>query len=106
MVVISLTGGDLLHLPFHRYMKPLHVVDRWLSVPIMDGYIENKNKDAILQVGQRSWHVKLLGSPKTSSRHFSAGWSLFASENELKPGNVCIFELINREDTVFKVHVF
>lgn len=74
-------------------------------VPDMDGYIENKNLDVILQLGKRLWQVKLLGSHNSSCRRFSAGWSLFASENELQSGDVCIFELINREDIVFKVHV-
>ncbi|KAK7270187.1 hypothetical protein RIF29_23147 [Crotalaria pallida] len=91
---------------FTKYIKPVHVAENYLSVPDMDGYVENKSKDVILQLGQRSWHVKLLGSHKPSRRRFSAGWSLFASETQLHPGDVCIFELVNREDTVFKVHVF
>ncbi|KAE9611543.1 putative transcription factor B3-Domain family [Lupinus albus] len=92
---------------FTKTMKPIDVVESRLSVPNMDGYIEKKNMNVTLEHGERSWKVKLLGSNNSACRRrFSAGWCLFASESELHPGDVCIFELINTEDIVFKVHVF
>ncbi|KAL2347661.1 hypothetical protein Fmac_001661 [Flemingia macrophylla] len=36
----------------------------------------------------------------------SAGWALFARENELRIGDVCIFELVNSEDAILDLHVF
>jgi len=69
-------------------------------LPDLKGIIENKEKYLKLQLGERSWNVKLLNN------RLSAGWTSFASESELQPGDVCVFELINREDSVFKVHVF
>lgn len=78
-----------------------------LSVPNLEGVVENKEKYAMLLLGERSWKVKLLPTHKLLMlRCFSAGWSLFARENELQPGDVCVFELINTEDLVFKVHVY
>jgi len=74
------------------------------AVPDLKGNIENKDKYVILQIGKRSWEVKLLCYDKP--RIFSAGWALFAKENELVAGDVCVFEMINREDLVFKVHVY
>ena len=75
-------------------------------VPSFKGYIEDKVMDVKLQIGKRSWHVKLLQCHRPSYRCLSAGWSLFAKESELQPEDICIFELINMGDAVFKVHVF
>ncbi|TKY50757.1 B3 domain-containing transcription factor VRN1 [Spatholobus suberectus] len=86
---------------FTLFIKPVHVVERKLYVPDLKGIIENKKNYVMLQLGERSWNVKLL-----RCHILSAGWPLFASESELQPGDVCVFELINREDSVFKVHVF
>ncbi|OIW12728.1 hypothetical protein TanjilG_24661 [Lupinus angustifolius] len=95
------------HNPFFtKLIKPVNVVESSMSLPNMDGYFEKKNMNVTLEHGERSWKVKLLGSNNSACRRFSAGWCLFASESELQPGDVCIFELINREDVVFKVHVF
>ncbi|XP_028220427.1 B3 domain-containing protein REM16-like [Glycine soja] len=85
---------------FTVFIKPVHVADGRLPLPDLKGIIENKEKYLKLQLGERSWNVKLLNN------RLSAGWTSFASESELQPGDVCVFELINREDSVFKVHVF
>lgn len=58
----------------------------------------------ILQVGKRSWPVKLLRYP--SKYVLSGGWNSFARENSLRQGDVCIFELINRNQVVMKVSIF
>ena len=76
------------------------------GVPSLKGYIENEEKNAMLQIGKRSWHVKLSRCDRPTARRLSAGWSLFACESELQPEDVCIFELVNGKDSVFKVHVF
>jgi len=69
--------------------------------------IENKEKYVILQIGKRTWNVKMICSNKAKyGGYLSAGWSFFASESELLPGDVCVFELIDKKDLVFKVHVF
>jgi len=73
----------------------------------LKGVIENKEEYVILQIGKRSWNVKMICSKEAKNGgYLSAGWSLFASESELLPGDVCVFELINKKDLVFKVHVF
>jgi hypothetical protein len=77
-------------------------------VPSLKGVIENIDKNVMLKIGKRSWNVKLIRcyDDKNGRRCLSAGWSLFASESGLQPGDVCVFELINKNDLVFKVHVF
>jgi len=77
------------------------------SVPDFNGVIENKDKNVIIQIRKRSWNVKLLRRYEGRyGRRLSAGWSLFASESGLQPGDVCVFELINKKDLVFNVYVF
>ncbi|CAJ2640164.1 unnamed protein product [Trifolium pratense] len=91
---------------FTIHIKPCHVADSQLGLPNLKGLIENKDKYVMLQIGKRSWNVKVLHCGSNNVRYLSAGWSLFASESGLKPGDVCVFELINKNDLVFKVHVF
>ncbi|KAL6227272.1 hypothetical protein ACLB2K_001231 [Fragaria x ananassa] len=60
-----------------------------------------------LQVGDRSWPVKLNIYHKGSSiAKLSGGWPAFCQENSLSDGDVCIFELIQVNDVVLKVHIF
>jgi len=87
----------------------IHILLSMQRVPSihLKGVIENKEKNLVLQIGERSWNVKLLPSYQhETGRRLSAGWALFVSESGLQPEDVCVFELINKEDLVFKVHVF
>ena len=68
-------------------------------------YKRGTTHTVMLQVANRSWPVKLLVYPRASYK-FSAGWSAFMKENTLKEGDVCVFELIKRDDAVFKVNIF
>ncbi|XP_057443810.1 B3 domain-containing protein REM8-like [Lotus japonicus] len=53
-------------------------------------HLKNKQRDMILYViDGRTWHVKYLLRRGT----ISAGWKKFASDNNLKVGDVCVFEL-------------
>jgi hypothetical protein len=77
------------------------------GLPSLKGVVENKAKNVMLQIGKRSWNVKLIYcNDSRNCRRLSSGWRLFASESGLQPGNVCIFEVINKKNLVFKVHVF
>lgn len=44
-------------------------------------------------------------SNRNSSR-LSAGWYQFVRDRALKVGDVCVFELIDRNDAVMKVSIF
>ncbi|KAJ1436293.1 DNA-binding barrel domain superfamily [Sesbania bispinosa] len=86
-------------------IKAVHVAENPLYVPDLKGVVGSEDKYVMLQIGKRSWDVKLVGGPN-GGRRFSAGWSVFAMESELQPGDVCVFELINTQDSIFKVHVY
>ena len=77
------------------------------SVPIPFAekmYIQN-GQDVMLKVGDQSWEV-WFSIPRTRRwGSFSNGWSTFANENNLKVGDVCVFELIKSDDVVLKVSI-
>ncbi|MED6125338.1 hypothetical protein PIB30_067584 [Stylosanthes scabra] len=91
---------------FTLFITPNCLKEYQLNVPVtLKGYIENEMKDVTLKVGKREWQVKLLPR-RTTRRRLSGGWSLFTREGGLQAEDVCVFELINMEDLVFKVHIF
>ncbi|GMN29831.1 hypothetical protein TIFTF001_002576 [Ficus carica] len=68
-------------------------------------YFQPKTQTAKLQMGKKSWSVKVRYG--TDNAHvLSGGWSSFARENSLHPGDVCVFELIKVNDIVLKVTIF
>ena len=67
-------------------------------------YREGSAHTVMLQVANRSWPVKLILYPHSDK--FSAGWSAFIRDNTLRVGDVCIFELIKRDNVVLKVNIF
>ncbi|XP_061336828.1 B3 domain-containing transcription factor VRN1-like isoform X2 [Gastrolobium bilobum] len=67
--------------------------------------LNNKTQIVKLQFGKKLWPVKLLGYPRNNGI-LSSGWSQFAGESELLGGELCVLELINREDAVLRVHIF
>ncbi|CAL5202416.1 unnamed protein product [Lathyrus oleraceus] len=91
---------------FTILIKPCYLLESRPRVPSLKGTM-NKTMNVKLQIGKRSWNLKLLRSYNNETgRYLSAGWTSFARESGLQPGDVCVFELINKEDLVFKVHVF
>ncbi|XP_056159245.1 B3 domain-containing protein LOC_Os12g40080-like [Syzygium oleosum] len=83
------------------HLRILSVPDRFIRQHIQ----ENKGT-ATLRYSDRLWPVKFLRCKNGKGALFSAGWIAFARESHLCVGNVCAFELIDREDNVFKVSIF
>lgn len=81
------------------------------SVPVgfAKQHIQENKQIATLRYLDRLWPVKLVRSRGRASGtlylSFSAGWRAFARETHVRAGNVCVFELIDRDDTVFKVSI-
>ncbi|AET05311.1 transcriptional factor B3 family protein [Medicago truncatula] len=63
-------------------------------------------KIVTLQFNKNLWHVRLASCPSEPSTKLSTGWSKFVEENKLEAGDVCVFELVNKEDLVFDAHIF
>ncbi|KAK7407638.1 hypothetical protein VNO78_09612 [Psophocarpus tetragonolobus] len=73
---------------------------------VTEYFVNMKQNVLMMQFRNSSWPVKLVLNEHDKSGTLSAGWSSFARENELEPGDVCIFELVNGENATFDVHVF
>ncbi|KAE9605233.1 putative transcription factor B3-Domain family [Lupinus albus] len=69
-------------------------------------YFNKKKQNVTIQLGKKLWPIKLLCYPYNTSSKLSSGWSLFVEESKLQAKDICIFELINREDAIFDVHIF
>ncbi|WCJ33797.1 B3 domain-containing transcription factor VRN1 [Euphorbia peplus] len=54
-------------------------------------------------VDGRKWNVALKGR-KSGRVNFGGGWKAFQEENRLKVNDVCVFELLKKNE--FKVHLF
>ncbi|MCL7030604.1 hypothetical protein MKW94_009244, partial [Papaver nudicaule] len=53
----------------------------------------------------RTWEVRYVFTAPTE-RRLSQGWRKFAADNDLKEGDVCIFELVDREKIEMNAHIF
>ena len=64
--------------------------------------MKEKQSVIALQVldNDRTWNVKHC------ERHISTGWRKFAFDNNLKVGDVCLFEMIKSNAYAFKVLIF
>ncbi|CAN1273778.1 B3 domain-containing protein REM16 [Linum perenne] len=89
---------------FISVMKPSHVCKKFhLSVPRtwMMKYIEEEEgeQEVILRRKKREWRVKLsIRRDPYRGGLCGGGWKKFASDNNLKQFDVCLFQLVSRED--------
>ncbi|KAB1204816.1 B3 domain-containing transcription factor VRN1 [Morella rubra] len=60
----------------------------------------------LLQVGDKSWPVKVLRFQHSSRVALCAGWPAFAKDNALEVGDVCVFEKIKDGARLLKVSIF
>lgn len=96
IVIISLTVRK------YYFMMMQHVPISFVKEHLHK--LHTKEQIVKLQFGKKLWAVKLLCYSHAS--HFSSGWRLFREENKLQSGDACVFELINKKDVVFDVHIF
>lgn len=70
-------------------------------------FFSSRHSEVVLQVSSKreiQWAVKCtLG---ISNAKFSAGWMEFVLDNNLKVGDVCVFEWANRSELLFNVIIF
>ncbi|KAM6564458.1 hypothetical protein CsatB_024456 [Cannabis sativa] len=82
----------------------------YIPVAIANSWFEKKAQIVSLWVGEKYWHVNLTinkGSSSSGLEHrFSSGWAAFARDNSLQKSDVCIFELINKNQPEIKVTIF
>lgn len=78
----------------------------WVKKLLQDCYEGQPHKD-VCRSGMtiKSWATKVVYYPNHGFGKFSAGWSKFARECNLKKGQVCFFELIDDQNLVLKVSI-
>ncbi|KAF8019934.1 hypothetical protein BT93_G0580 [Corymbia citriodora subsp. variegata] len=94
--------------PFFKLVIPEYQTHK-MNVPVeftRKHIQESTDMMAVLRYLDRSWPVKILRYKQDHRAFFSGGWPAFARENCLRVGDVCMFELIDRDDFVFKVSIF
>lgn len=97
---------------FVHVMKESHIVGGgWPNVYIPKTFKEahenwESNDQAILHVADESWVVFCNVNLKCNQCRISRGWTIFARDNSLDVGDVCVFELINRSRKLFKVFIY
>ncbi|KAL4634305.1 hypothetical protein ACB092_04G189900 [Castanea dentata] len=87
--------------PHFMVVMQLSFVNAWyLSIPVhftKKNYIQSGQR-VILKVGNQSCEVLFSISGEKRPGSFSAGWATFARKNCLQVGDVCVFELIKRNN--------
>ncbi|XP_062102285.1 B3 domain-containing transcription factor VRN1-like isoform X2 [Humulus lupulus] len=71
-------------------------------------HLKNEGSVILLIPDRGFWSAKFEIKHKSYSKRraeFSCGWKVFAKDNYLKVGDVCIFELLKRSENVFKVSI-
>lgn len=113
---LSLNFSFHLHNFISGLFKRVHVQS--IPVGFAKQHIQENKGMATLRFSGKSWPVKLLIYTQTRKRRkllcftretrvfFSTGWPAFARDTHLHVGNICAFELINRDDAVFQVSIF
>jgi len=55
---------------------------------------------------ERAWHVKFYPSHSSGQILLSIGWMDFVKDNNLKIGDVCVFDQIKKPGISFRVVIF
>ncbi|XP_057432185.1 B3 domain-containing transcription factor VRN1-like [Lotus japonicus] len=71
-------------------------------------YLNEKKQIINLKIEEKLWPVEFIYYPEFGLGKLSKGWIIFAKESKLVGGDVCVFELINKdeENPVLEVHIF
>ncbi|KAI3886465.1 hypothetical protein MKX03_036752 [Papaver bracteatum] len=96
--------------PFYRVlMRPSYVNGGYVVIPKAFGtsYLKKRVRMVVtLRVSDgRTWKVRCV-SRSRNTRKLSPGWNEFATDNHVKEGDVCVFELVDRINFEMNVHIF
>ncbi|KAI6678545.1 hypothetical protein NL676_039341, partial [Syzygium grande] len=65
-----------------------------------------QENEQTVSYSDKSWTVKLRSYGRDQGAFFSIGWPAFARATCLHVEDVCVFMLIDKDDVVFRVHIF
>ncbi|XP_074320158.1 B3 domain-containing transcription factor VRN1-like [Silene latifolia] len=92
---------------FTVVMRPSYVTDLFcLNVPLAFGGEHTSIKPGsytLVNPRGGTWSVRCIGTP--SYKKFYRGWKQFALDNNLRKGDICVFELIKVTKRLIKVEI-
>ncbi|KAM7251443.1 hypothetical protein ACFE04_023326 [Oxalis oulophora] len=82
---------------FHVVITSANLQEENMEIPkaFTEEHIRINIHNVKLKVGEIIWPMK-LGTSEGRVRQFSGGWIEFAKVNELRAGDICVFELISK----------
>ncbi|KAK4733431.1 hypothetical protein R3W88_007692 [Solanum pinnatisectum] len=89
---------------FIRVMQSSYVSGNSLTIPWVIGweFFSAKRSDLVLQVpSKRSWALKCNRAKEYAK--LTSGWKEFVLDNNIKAGDACVFEQVNRSNLSFSV---
>ncbi|KAF9603200.1 hypothetical protein IFM89_034533 [Coptis chinensis] len=92
---------------FKVVMRPAYLNSGYAVFPslFVKKYLTTKLSHITLKVSERcTWCVGCRFGRNWG--HLGKGWYSFTRENNVKEGDVCVFEMIKKKDVMFKVHIF
>ncbi|KAI4357089.1 hypothetical protein L6164_001060 [Bauhinia variegata] len=105
--VYEASGKSNLNYPSIRVIiKASHIQRSSMTLPqsFDRGFVKSGGQMVTMQVGEKSWRIRLIHYPKIPASYFSAGWSAFVRENALEAGDVCLFNWVSTD--VIQVSIF
>ncbi|XP_048141069.1 B3 domain-containing transcription factor VRN1-like isoform X1 [Rhodamnia argentea] len=92
---------------FKMVMRPTYIQSH-LRIPseFFRKHVQRNKQIATLRYSDRSWYVKLRRHEPLDMGCLSIGWSFFARETGLHVRDVCVFELVDRDNIVLRVSIF
>ncbi|KAK7357872.1 hypothetical protein VNO80_17169 [Phaseolus coccineus] len=79
---------------FTVVIRSYNLTTNRLNIPNLEGYIDKRKKYVTVEVGGKSWSLRLVGSDR---RRFGGGWRVFAKENDLEAGDVLNWKEMDAE---------
>ncbi|XP_062152445.1 B3 domain-containing transcription factor VRN1-like [Alnus glutinosa] len=92
---------------FMAILRPYHIRQRTLYVPVEFSikYLSGHDEFVELQTCDgRQWRARCGDHRGNSAKNI--GWAQFLGDNNLKEGDVCVFELLKRKPVVLNVSIF
>ncbi|QHO04602.1 hypothetical protein HN51_060754 [Arachis hypogaea] len=69
-------------------------------------YFKNEEQKVKISFEGKLFPAKLRYYRQNSTAFISSGWLQFAQASKLQPGDVTVFELVDRDDPVFETHIY
>ncbi|XP_047169706.1 B3 domain-containing transcription factor VRN1-like [Vigna umbellata] len=94
---------------FIRKMQPSYIQRHMMTVPT--SFITEDEEDehdgvTLWTSESRPWHVEFYRNNSSNQINFTTGWKNFVKDNNLRLGDVCVFEKIKKSGISFKVKIF